>query len=160
MTTKHSTEGDNEEAIFGPFLGTMVWTAVVWTYMYSRRIPFILDGLKGKRFTPEQMLQPGFLDRAAPEGVRLPSDNLKNLLEVPVLFYGLVLYLYVTKQVDRPYVTAAWVFCAFRALHSVVHCTPNHDVRKRFYLYLVSTASLWYMVLRAAAAHVRGGRVE
>jgi hypothetical protein len=36
-----------------------------------------------------------------------PSDNLKNLFEIPVLFYALALYLFITNQVDVAYVTAA-----------------------------------------------------
>ena len=35
-----------------------------------------------------------------------PSDNLKNLFEMPVLFYALSLYLYATSQVDGLYVAA------------------------------------------------------
>ena len=51
-----------------------------------------------------------------------------------MLFYALTLYLFVTKQVDTLYVDAAWVFVAFRVLHSAVHCTFNL-VMLRFYLY-------------------------
>jgi hypothetical protein len=49
-------------------------------------------------------------------------------------------------------VTAAWVFVAFRALHSAVHCTIN-IVMLRFYLYLVSTLAVWFMLARAMRAY-------
>jgi hypothetical protein len=39
-----------------------------------------------------------------PAMVSNPSDNLKNLFEVPVLFYALALC---SKQVDAQYLTAA-----------------------------------------------------
>jgi hypothetical protein len=78
-----------------------------------------------------------------------PSDNLKNLFEIPTIFYGLVLYLYVTNQVDIVYVAAAWVFVAFRVFHSIVHCTINIIVL-RFWLYFVSTVALWLIAIRAA----------
>ncbi len=78
-----------------------------------------------------------------------PSDNLKNLFEMPVIFYALALYLFVTNQVDATYVSAAWVFVAFRALHSAIHCTIN-IVMLRFYLYLLSTLAVWFIAFRAA----------
>jgi hypothetical protein len=39
-----------------------------------------------------------------------PSDNLKNLFELPVVFYALALYLVATKQVDGVYLGATWAF--------------------------------------------------
>ena len=82
-----------------------------------------------------------------------PSDNLKNLFEIPVLFYALALYLFVTNHVDDTYVSAAWIFVAFRVFHSAVHCTVN-IVTLRFYLYLASTLALWFMAIRAALSHI------
>jgi hypothetical protein len=81
-----------------------------------------------------------------------PSDNFKNLFEVPVLFYALALYLFATNQVDAAYVTAGWIFVAFRVLHSAVHCTFNL-VMLRFYLYLFSTLAVWFIAIRAALSH-------
>ena len=69
-----------------------------------------------------------------------------------MLFYALALYLFVTKQVDATYVTAAWVFVGFRALHSAVHCTFNL-VLLRFYLYLFATLAVWFMGIRAALTY-------
>ena len=84
-----------------------------------------------------------------------PSDNLKNLFEIPVIFYALALYLFATAKVDATYVGAAWVFALFRVLHSAVHCTFNL-VMLRFYLYLISTVAVWFMLARAAFAHFGG----
>ena len=81
-----------------------------------------------------------------------PSDNFKNLFELPVLFYALSLYLFVTGQVDGAYVAAGWIFAAFRVLHSAVHCTFNH-VMLRFNLYLISCLALGFMAIRAALRH-------
>ena len=87
-----------------------------------------------------------------PAAVATPSDNLKNLFEMPVVFYALALYLFVTGQVDPTYVSAAWVFVAFRTLHSIVHSTFNR-VSLRFGLYMVSTFALWFIAVRAALAY-------
>src|SRR5688572_10028568 len=108
----------NQAAIFAPFIGVMLLTLVLWLYMYARRIPFIL----GSKLTPQQ-LTPLELARLSPPQVANPSDNLKNLFELPTIFYAVVLYLYVTQQVDSAYVVAAWIFFGLRILHSVVHCT-------------------------------------
>jgi hypothetical protein len=94
-------------------------------------------------------MTPAELARLSPPAVATPSDNLKNLFEIPTIFYALVLYLYVTHSVDTIYLVAAWVFVGFRALHSLVHCTVN-VVLLRFALYAASTLALWYMAIRAA----------
>ena len=142
----HSAE---QTAIFGPFFATMLLTLVVWVYLYARRIPFIV----GSRLTPAELATPGVLAQRSPPSVSNPSDNLKNLFEMPVLFYALSLYLFATNQVDGIYVTAAWVFAAFRVLHSAMHCTAN-VVIVRFWLYAISTVALWLMLIRAAIAFV------
>jgi len=140
-----------QTAIFAPFFAMMALTLIVWLYMYSRRIPFII----GQRFDPKSLAIPGELARRSPPEVSNPSDNLKNLFEIPVLFYAVAIYLYVTQRVDGLNLTAAWVFVAFRALHSLVHCTSN-VVLLRFYMYLVSTVALWFVVIREAVRYFDG----
>ena len=132
-----------DSAIFLPFFTMIGLTFAVWVTLYARRIPFIVNN----KLTPEQ-LAPAAFARLAPAFVSNPSDNFRNLFELPVLFYAVVLYLVATRQVDGAYVTAAWVFVAFRVLHSAVHCTVN-VVILRFWLYVVSATALWAMVARA-----------
>jgi hypothetical protein len=134
----------DQAAIFKPFAATMILTMVVWVYMYGRRLSFIF----ASRLDPKQMT-PLELARLSPPRVSNPSDNLKNLLELPTLFYALVLYLYATNQVDTAHLGAAWGFFLFRALHSFVHCTFNF-IPLRFVLYVISACALWFMVIRAA----------
>jgi len=134
----------NQTAIFAPFFSMMILTFVVWIYMYARRIPFI----QKSNLSPAQ-LTPIEFARISPPAVANPSDNLKNLFEIPTLFYALVLYLYVTSHVDAMYVTASWIFVVFRVLQSAVHCTINIIVL-RFCLYCLSTLALWFMVIRGA----------
>jgi hypothetical protein len=136
----------DQTEIFRPFCATMVLTLVVWVYMYGRRLPFIFSSsLDPKQMTPLE------LARLSPPQVSNPSDNLKNLFELPTVFYVVVLYIYVTNQVDRAYLWAAWGFFLFRALHSAVHCTFNF-IPLRFALYVISAGALWFIVLRAARA--------
>jgi hypothetical protein len=134
----------SQNAIFAPFFAQMFLTLVVWAYMYARRIPFIV-GLGASI----DLSKPGELARLSPAAISNPSDNLKNLFEIPVLFYALALYLFVTHEVDGVYVIAAWVFVVFRAAHSLVHSTFNLGML-RFCLYLVSALALWAILFRAA----------
>lgn len=134
----------NQSDIFAPFVGTMLLTLVVWVYMYAQRLPFIMKG----KLTPQQLTAVE-LARLSPPKVANPSDNLKNLFELPTIFYAVVLYLYATMQVDAVYLAAAWFFFAFRIVHSAVHCTFNL-VPLRFWLYAISALALWFMVLRIA----------
>ena len=139
-----------QRAIFGPVFAIVFLTILVWTYMYIRRISFITS----HKISPKDLAVPGALARLSPPAVSNPSDNLKNLFEIPVIFYTLALYLFATKQVDMLYVGAAWVFVAFRVLHSGVHCTFNL-VMLRFYLYLISTLAVWFIAIRAALAYMK-----
>lgn len=140
----------NPNAIFQPFFATMILTLVVWIYMYVRRLSFIFaSGLEPRRMTP------GELARVSPPSVSSPSDNLKNLCELPTIFYAIVLYLFVTRHVDATFVVLAWVFFLFRVLHSAVHCTFNF-IPLRFILYVASSVALWIMVIRALLVSVAG----
>lgn len=133
-----------DAAIFGPFFAMIFLTMAVWIYMYVRRIAF----LTAQEVDPNS-ITPARLAEISPPAVANPSDNLKNLFEVPVLFYAMVGYLYMTGGVDGTYLSAAWVFVGFRVLHSLVHCTVN-IVMLRFCLYAAATLALWFMVIRAA----------
>ena len=140
-----------QSQIFGPFLACMMLTLAVWIYMYVRRIHF----LQVNEVDPRDLERPGALAEITPAPVSNPSDNLKNLFELPVLFYALCLYLFATQQVDAIHVGAAWVFVGFRVLHSAVHCTFNR-VMVRFTLYAISALALWCIFVRALIGHATG----
>jgi hypothetical protein len=130
-------------AIFGPFFAMIALTFIVWIYMYSKRIPFI----RRTKPTPEQ-LTPTEFARISPPDVSNPSDNLKNLFELPTVFYALLLYLFVTNQVDSVYLAAAWAFVGLRVLHSLIHCTINAAI-VRFAVYAAASIALWFIAARA-----------
>jgi len=133
-------------AILQPVLAMFVLTAVVWVVLYAKRLPAMRKaGVPTQTYTTP--------DKGAallPESVAYPANNFRNLFELPVLFYALCLYLYVTGTADATDVTAAWVFMGFRAVHSAIHCTVN-IVIWRFGAYLVSTLALFFMIGRAVA---------
>jgi hypothetical protein len=78
------------------------------------------------------------------------SDNFENLFEVPVLFYAAILTIFATGTSDRTFLGCAWIFVAFRAVHSLIHITYNR-VTHRFAAYALSTIAVWVMWIRIAA---------
>ena len=140
-------DASSQHQIFGPVFALILLTWIVWAYMYAKRIPFIRSlGLEPNEITPAE------LARRSPPAVSNPSDNLKNLFEVPVIFYALALYLFVSGQVDTMYVVGCWAYVVFRVLHSAVHCTVN-IILLRFALYAISSVILFVLTLRALVAY-------
>jgi hypothetical protein len=127
-----------------PLMGMLSLTMVVWVFMFIRRIGYV----SANNLDAEAMKSPGGLQELIPDDVASSSNNLKNLFELPVLFYAVCLYLTVTLQVDDIYVYCAWIFLVFRTIHSIIHCTYN-KVMQRFTAYLISSIALWVMVVRA-----------
>jgi hypothetical protein len=140
----------NQTAIFGPFFVMMGLTILVWLFMFAKRIPF----LNSVDIEPND-LTPAKLAEISPPAVMNPSDNLKNLFEMPILFYAMTLYLYAVHQVDNLHLIAAWVFVAFRAMHSAIHCTVN-VVMARFAVYALSCLALFFMVGRSVLEFFAG----
>ena len=132
-------------AILQPLIAMILVTLVVWTALYVRRIRFLVS----HRVDAQKVSTPEKVSELIPEHVQYPANNFKNLFELPVLFYALCLYLYVTGSADTAYVIAAWAFVALRAVHSTIQITTN-IVMHRFVVYMAGAAALWFMVLRAA----------
>ena len=131
--------------ILPPFFAMMLVTLLVWGYMYARRLAYV----RAQHIDAQALATPEKLNALLPESINTASNNLKNLFELPVLFYAVCLYLYASHGVDALNVYCAWAFVAFRALHSVVHCTAN-SVLPRFGAYLLAAIALWTMVVRSA----------
>lgn len=134
----------NSQVILQPMLAMMVLTAIVWFVLYARRLPAMRKvGVSSQEYTTP--------DKGAallPESVSFPAHNFRNLFELPVLFYALCLYLFVTGTAQNVDVIAAWAFVGFRGLHSLIHSTVN-IVIARFLAYLAATIALWFMLARA-----------
>lgn len=132
------------EQILLPMLGMMLLTAVVWFVLYARRIP----AMRKARRPAQTYTTPDKCDEFLPAEVNYPAYNFKNLFELPVLFYALCLYFYVTATAGTAEVFAAWLFLLFRIAHSAIHCTAN-IVMARFIAYSAAAFALWFMLGRA-----------
>lgn len=128
-----------------PLLAMMGLTAIVWLYMYVRRLYYIAS----HRIDPQLLRTPQSLQATIPEHVQQAANNLVNLFEIPVLFYALCLLLIQLNIVDDTLLWGAWAFVGLRALHSLVQCSIN-IVNIRFTLYVLSCGALWFMLVRTA----------
>jgi hypothetical protein len=125
--------------ILMPAIALVAVTFVVWCWMYFTRLRFIREN----RIDPNSLAtREQGATRLAP--VAGPSDNFQNLLEVPVLFYVLIILLLDTGHASSGFVSAAWAFVGLRTIHSAIHCTYN-DVTHRFTVYALSSLLLWGM---------------
>ena len=131
--------------IFVPFFGMLLLTLVVWAVMYVRRLRYIV----GHRIDSQDLTTPEKGAKLIPEKIHWPAYNFRNLFELPVVFYALCVYLFVTDNVDDAFLVSAWIFFGFRIVHSTIHCTVN-IVKLRFATYMIGALVLWFMVLRAA----------
>ena len=136
----------NNMEILAPFFGVMLLTLIVWIYMYIRRTSYLLR----EKIDLRKVDTPEKAAALVPADVSLASHNLKNLFELPVVFYAICLYLFVSESVDSIYLAAAWWFLLFRIVHSLIHCTYN-KVEHRFAAYMLAAIALWVMVPRAGA---------
>lgn len=60
--------------------------------------------------------------------------SFANQFELPVLFYVLTIFEYVTHLAGIVFVVLAWVFVIFRILHAYIHVTSNNiKLRGPFY---------------------------
>jgi len=132
-------------SILLPLLAMVFLTFAVWVYLYALRIPEI----------NRMGIDPNDLqDRAeAHKLLRVSaaaSNNLKNLFEVPVLFYLAAMITMLLMIQDDLLVGLAWGFVILRVVHSLVHCSYNR-VMHRFIAYLISCLFLIFMWIRLAS---------
>lgn len=128
-----------------PLLALVFLTFAVWFYMYVTR----LKEIKSKSIEP-QSLDTRAHSQALLINSAAQADNLKNLLELPVLFYVAILLTLVLMNQDPFMVHLAWGYVALRYVHSLVHCTYNR-VLHRFVAYAASCLILLLIWARLLA---------
>ncbi|MDG2045375.1 MAG: MAPEG family protein, partial [Maricaulis sp.] len=75
--------------ILTPMLAMIVWTFVMWTWMYATRIP----AMRKARINPSKMKLKSEMD-VLPNEVKRIADNYNHLHEQPTIFFALVVYLH------------------------------------------------------------------
>ncbi len=131
--------------ILAPVIALVIWTFVMWAWLYATRIPAIIR-LKIV-FDPHQTAA-AFNDQI-PARVRWKADNYNHLMEQPTLFYAVALTLALLGAGDGLNATLAWAYVGLRVVHSLVQALTN-IVLIRFAVFM--TASLVLLVLAVRAA--------
>ncbi len=125
-------------AMLVPMIAMVALTAIVWVRLYVERI----GEMRERRIDPQAVATA----RAAATVLTRTqaAENLRNLFEMPVLFYALCLAV-VSAGVTTPFlVNGAWAYVVLRAVHSLIHCTYNR-VMHRFAIYVASSVLLFVL---------------
>jgi hypothetical protein len=130
--------------LFAPIIALVLWTFVMWAWLYATRIPAIMKNRI--RLDPEQTKE-AFNAQIPPE-TRWKADNYNHLHEQPTLFYAVTLTLAMLGAGDTLNTMLAWSYVMLRVAHSFVQATTNIILR-RFWIFVVSSLVLLALTLRA-----------
>ena len=124
-----------------PVLALVVWTLVMFVWMYLTRIP----AFQKAGITPDQARHPdaGYNEKI-PSSVRSIADNYNHLHEQPTLFYALVIFAALTGGGDNFFMYLAWGYVILRIIHSFVQVLSS-NVAMRFLVFAISTLVLMVM---------------
>ena len=92
--------------MLAPAIALVLWTAVIWAWMYATRIPAIVRA----RMELDPMAPRGEQMATLPARVRWKADNYNHLLEQPTIFYPVVLVLAVLGDASTASVALAWSY--------------------------------------------------
>ena len=140
------------ENFLTPVLALILWTFVMWLWMYKRRIPAMMAMTKDI----QDFIENPKMKDDIPAKARWAADNYNHLHEQPVIFYALMFYLYLTKLTPEWLLYMAWAYVAIRIVHSLVQVTSN-KVKARFSLFALGSVVLIIMGGYAAFHLVSGG---
>ena len=128
--------------ILTPVLALVVWTLIIWCWMYATRIP----AMHKAKIDPQTALHPGSLS-SLPSEVRAIADNYNHLHEQPTVFYVLAIYSHLVGVADPLNIWLAWGYVALRVAHSFAQIIVRR-VMVRFGCFVLSTLLLIIMALR------------
>ena len=81
---------------------------------------------------------------AWPQRTTQIANAYHNQLELPVLFYVVVILAMFTRKADMLFVVLAWMFVVSRMVHAAIHVTEN-DMRNRLLAFAVGAVVLLIM---------------
>ncbi len=133
--------------ILQPAVALMIWTMIIWAWMYATRIPAMQ---KAQVDVNRMVSDPeASLDRSLPASVQWKAHNYNHLHEAPTLFYAVAILLAIVGQGDGMNAFLAWIYVGLRIVHSLVQVTAN-KVMVRFVLFLLSSVVLIALIVKAA----------
>ena len=131
--------------ILSPLVALVLWSFVMWAWLYATRIPAIT---KNKIVYDPHRLAAEF-HAQLPAEVRWKADNYNNLMEQPTLFYAVTLTLALLGTGAGLNTYLAWLYVGLRIAHSLVQATIN-SIMPRFAIFMAATLVLLVMSIRAA----------
>ena len=132
-------------SMLAPVIALVLWTHVMWLWMYLTRIPAI----QKQQLTLDPGIPPKELMNRLPAEVRWKADNYNHLFEAPTLFYATALVLAVLGDTSATSLWLAWSYVGLRVVHSVWQSLVN-VIEVRFTLFLASSIVLIVLGVRAA----------
>ena len=136
--------------ILQPVVALMIWTMIVWAWMYAARIP----AMQASKDIDTRNLHGGTgkdLDGVLPDRVQWKAHNYNHLHEQPTGFYAVALLLALIGWGDGMNALIAWIYVGLRITHSLVQATAN-VVMVRFVLFALSSIALIALIFHAAIA--------
>jgi hypothetical protein len=131
--------------ILQPAVALMIWTMIIWVWMYATRIP----AMQRAHIQPDDAQITGLLDQKLPREVQWKAHNYNHLHEQPTIFYAVALILAYTGHGEGMNAFLAWIYVGLRIVHSLVQVTANR-VMVRFVLFAISSVVLIALIVRAA----------
>jgi hypothetical protein len=135
----------NAHVMLAPVIALVIWSAIVWAWMYATRIPAILQA----KMQLDSTMARGAQMAQLPASVRWKADNYNHLMEQPTLFYAVAISLALLGDQTWLSQSLAWAYVALRIVHSLVQVLINH-INTRFALFVLSSFLLFALTYRAA----------
>ena len=127
-----------------PMLALIVWTFVLWFWLYATRIP-AMRALGMEKFRTKDDL------KLLPTAVQNVADNYNHLHEQPTVFYALAIYSHLADMADPTNVALAWTYVGIRIVHSLIQSTRN-VIPLRFMVFAAGSLVLMIMTVRNVIA--------
>ena len=131
--------------ILTPMLALIVWSFVMWAWMYATRLP----AMSAAGIDPKKIKRKEEMDKL-PVRVLQVADNYNHLHEQPTVFYALAIYTHLVGAADPLNVGLAWGYFGLRIAHSLIQATINF-VPVRFFVFSASTILLMIITARDLA---------
>lgn len=128
-----------------PVLALVLWTLVMWVWMYALRIP----AMQKAGINPDDARHPGTYGDKLPASTRSAADNYNHLHEQPTVFYALMFFAALTGGADNTAHMAAWAYVGLRIVHSLVQVIIG-TVMLRFLIFVLASLMLFIIAIREA----------
>lgn len=135
------------ETLIQPVVALVVLTAIVTVMMVLYRNAAII-----RRAATLRYFRTFTVDQPA-EWVERPARTYMNLLELPVLFYVVCLFMLATGRFDSVQVSLAWIFVITRYAHAFIYIGFNY-VPLRFAAFLAGVITLAVIWTRFASQNL------